>query len=455
MAEVALSKQKCSLEGNAPVPVREAAKLLGVSPRTIYRYVKDGLIEYFRVGQAIRIPEKSLEQFHHKGTLNKYPTGKEAAMPRKQNRPGRYLKSKIKVHDREIRPGVWGIDYLIDGKRVRKTIGSEEEAREAAAKLQRQLNSKGQREQYLRRQEFTVTDLIEKYRLEKLPLLKTKTRIKYAKILDRFQAHCGRRSLNELNREDIKNFLASLPERCCKKTKKRVPLSEATWNDHRMIVQGILNWAIQEEILDVNPGATIRKMKVPKRELRCLTADEVRRLLNTVKGTRFEVVVAISVFAGTRLAETLALNWEDITFSRGGKVGMIAVTKSVNDGTTKNLKHRHIPLHSQLEALLEPHHKDNGPICLNTRGSRMSIENMQRDIKLIYRKAGISGANIHCWRHTFAFLHLHAGASLSKVGHWLGHADPKTTQIYAHWVRDDQTINNLVLDLGEDTENCH
>lgn len=43
----------------------------------------------------------------------------------------------------------------------------------------------------------------------------------------------------------------------------------------------------------------------------------------------------------------------------------------------------------------------------------------------------VKRAAYHRLRHTFASRAVQAGVRLETVGAWLGHADPRTTQIYA------------------------
>lgn len=53
--------------------IREAAKLLKVSPSLVYRLVEEGNIPHLRVASAIRIPTQALEDFiqnHMHGGVN-------------------------------------------------------------------------------------------------------------------------------------------------------------------------------------------------------------------------------------------------------------------------------------------------------------------------------------------------------------------------------------------------
>jgi site-specific recombinase XerD len=61
-----------------------------------------------------------------------------------------------------------------------------------------------------------------------------------------------------------------------------------------------------------------------------------------------------------------------------------------------------------------------------------------REINDLYQAAGlrVPSAPWHCLRHSFASHFLMKGGSLVALSRLLGHADVKTTQIYAHLAPD-------------------
>ena len=59
----------------------------------------------------------------------------------------------------------------------------------------------------------------------------------------------------------------------------------------------------------------------------------------------------------------------------------------------------------------------------------------KRFVKAIER-AGVNPITFHELRHTFGTQMAAAGAPLRAIQEWLGHADAKTTEIYAHYAPD-------------------
>jgi site-specific recombinase XerD len=65
------------------------------------------------------------------------------------------------------------------------------------------------------------------------------------------------------------------------------------------------------------------------------------------------------------------------------------------------------------------------------------------------KKAGIKrDITFHCFRHTFATLQLTHGTDIYTVSKMLGHADMKTTQIYAQIVDEKKQAAANVIKLN-------
>jgi integrase len=88
-----------------------------------------------------------------------------------------------------------------------------------------------------------------------------------------------------------------------------------------------------------------------------------------------------------------------------------------------------------LAQLLRVHLGDRirGPLFSSSRGTRLSVRRIQSVVRDAARKAGIDHKRIspHTFRHTWATLARNAGLPLDTVQALLGHANPRTTEIYA------------------------
>ena len=59
-------------------------------------------------------------------------------------------------------------------------------------------------------------------------------------------------------------------------------------------------------------------------------------------------------------------------------------------------------------------------------------QNHKRSMRRAFNRADLEDCSLHTLRHTFASRLVQAGVSLYKVSQLLGHAEIRTTQIYAH-----------------------
>jgi integrase len=86
-------------------------------------------------------------------------------------------------------------------------------------------------------------------------------------------------------------------------------------------VHAILKQAMRDAVRDKhirdNPLEDVKAPKQERKEKHVLTPDELRRLLETVRGGRFEGVFYLCSLVGLRIGEALALRYEDVDLERG------------------------------------------------------------------------------------------------------------------------------------------
>ena len=182
-----------------------------------------------------------------------------------------------------------------------------------------------------------------------------------------------------------------------------------------------------------------------------LSADEVQRILGSVRLPHYRVCLTTIYAAGLRISEGVHLKGTQIDGSRmlihvqGGKGG----------------KDRYVPLSSQVLPLLRAHwltHRH--PVWLfPTRWSGhnptcpMAVEGLGRAFRAALAECGIQKpATVHTLRHSWATHLLEAGVNLRVIQTWLGHDSPSTTALYTHLTgkpeaQGTEVINQLLEDL--------
>lgn len=203
--------------------------------------------------------------------------------------------------------------------------------------------------------------------------------------------------------------------------------------------------------------------KVIKKEMRVLTKAEQEKLLiaitNTDEPYAFGIFLCLST--GIRIGELCALTWDNIDFTN--KLLKIRKTlqrlRTLDESDTKTKIYidtpksqasiRDIPLtDSMIDALIK--HKENMSskcglsivasnqyVITQKINSPVEPKTMQDYFKATVEYSGITKANFHSLRHTFATRALEAGIDFKTLSVLLGHSDINVTMNrYAHVLDD-------------------
>ena len=147
-------------------------------------------------------------------------------------------------------------------------------------------------------------------------------------------------------------------------------------------------------------------------------------------GVRDRAVLEVLYSTGIRLEELASLTIYDCDLTGG----MLRVNKG------KGAKDRVVPMGKHAVRLLKeyiarirPRSAGSRSLFLNRLGGPLSRQIVQLMVRTYARKAGIAKkVTPHVFRHTFATSLIKNGADVIAVQKMLGHASPKTTQIYTH-----------------------
>lgn len=246
----------------------------------------------------------------------------------------------------------------------------------------------------------------------------------YKKISD-FLDWSSIRSFNQITQQRIKDYL----NHCVEKK-----LSFLTINTIIQNLKTWLNYCVKNRHIFENPAANTKKFRVPQRDVRFLSKDEIRAILEAAqiktlyadsKPTLYPVI-ATGIYTGMRQQELFNLGWKDVDF----KQGLVRVINKAGF-TTKDKENRAIPFHKDLKTILRPLKRKDGR-CFD-------VTNQRRIFRRIKKAAKITGIGWHTFRHTFASHALMSGVPIATVSKWMGHADIKTTMIYSHLLKDHQS----------------
>ena len=159
---------------------------------------------------------------------------------------------------------------------------------------------------------------------------------------------------------------------------------------------------------------------------RCLTRDEVRRMLAGVANQKHRCILQLLYGAGLRVSEVLALKVTDID----------SESMLIHVRNSKGNKDRVVMLSEKLLHDLREYFKKYRPKDFLFEGQNMSgysAKSIQNIVKAAAQRAGINRrVTPHMLRHSFATHLIEAGTDIRHVQDLLGHQSLKTTEIYTH-----------------------
>lgn len=212
------------------------------------------------------------------------------------------------------------------------------------------------------------------------------------------------------------------------------------------IIHGTIHKALKQavtwDLVEKNAAERVTRPKTQPKEIRTLTKEEVGRLLQKVRGHRFEPVYVLAVTTGMRQGEILGLKWEDIDLESG----TLRVRRTLWKGKTSAPKTRNsvrsIPLGIRAVETLRDYRArcETGEVPLSewvfsTRnGTPINVHNLlNRSWYPLLEEMGLEKIPFHNLRHTCATLLLSADVHPKMVQSLLGHSSIEITlDTYSH-----------------------
>jgi integrase len=352
----------------------------------------------------------------------------------------------VKVRERPKGSGTWWIFIDHQGKRKAKRIGKDKKlAHEVARKVEAKLTlgdldiaqDKTQAPLFKDYSELWLNGYIKSLRRQS-------TFERYQDVLKRhINPTLGNRPIDEITRGEIRDLLLKL---------NRKGLSRSSICLIRDVIGGPLSFAVDEELIPLNPASGITKKLQLRRdrkiEIEPLNTEEVRLFLESSQTHALEhyPFFLCAFRTGMRLGELLGLQWGDVDWH--GK--FIRVSRSYKLGRmtpTKTGKIRRVDMSDHLVETLRNLHKIRKRQALKEglgevidtifhRASKPMEQNyIRRVFKRLLTKAGLREIRLHDVRHTYASLLLSDGASPVYVKEQLGHTSIQmTVDIYGHLI---------------------
>lgn len=275
--------------------------------------------------------------------------------------------------------------------------------------------------------------------------IKKATEYKYKSMLDtHILPELGSVPLREITATRINLYLAK------KMTHGRLDgkggLSASYVQTMALIMKAILTFAAENKMCG-HLQTKIYKPQMSARKLSVLTPEEQKIIDEAcLKDTdETKIGVLLSLYAGLRIGEVCALEWDDLDL----KERLLHVTKTVSrvqasetdkktdliiDHPKTPSSFRVIPLASWMVTVLqELKEKSRSGFVVSSGAGFVSPRTFDYRYRRILAEAGVRSVNFHTLRHTFATRCIESGIDVKSLSEILGHADASITlNTYVH-----------------------
>ena len=184
----------------------------------------------------------------------------------------------------------------------------------------------------------------------------------------------------------------------------------------RSTIRGFYAWAHRRGLMDENPAAYLRPIRVPAGRPRPVPEPLVRQVFANCVNDEQTLMVMLAAYAGLRVSEIAGLRTDAVT-GHGLRV------------TGKGGKTRIIPVHPTVAAPLAAHIRKQSGLWVfpsPVREGHVAYDYVYKRIKA----ALPPGFTPHQLRHRFATQAYRGSKDLRAVQELLGHSSPATTMRY-------------------------
>jgi integrase len=219
----------------------------------------------------------------------------------------------------------------------------------------------------------------------------------------------------------------------------------------RALLSIALGAAVNKDYIAINPVTKVRNPINKGKEMQPLTVEEVKRLLETYRGTYMSARLHIALLCGLRQGEALGLRWQDIDLEAGliqvrvqiqtinrkrDFIGLktdrsqrtVALTQSTIEALVS-----HEAIISELKVKAGSNWQEHNLLFPELDGTPKSSTIDYQDWRRALRLCGIKPRRLHDARHTAATLMYSQGVGIEVISRALGHSSSAiTSKLYVH-----------------------
>ena len=255
--------------------------------------------------------------------------------------------------------------------------------------------------------------------------------------------------IGQITKMDVRDWMVKM---------KKAGVGNATRNRALRLFSASMKYAVERDIVDINPCQGVKAATETKGQERYLTRAEFAKVLTELPTETDQLIAMTLAFTGMRWSELCGLHWQRVDLRSSQIIVAEAYLEATNQikPYPKSKKPRALPVVPGLHAALTGR-KVSGGTCevehmsgscrsqlvfTSAEGRPLRNSKWSRVWRNAVRDAGLDGVRIHDLRHSYASWLLQNGVQIAEVSKLLGHASITTTERYAHLA---ETASDSVL----------
>jgi integrase len=272
--------------------------------------------------------------------------------------------------------------------------------------------------------------------------LSPKTRERYDELVQhQIAPHLGDVKLQKLRPEHLEQWHSALIA---------TGISARTVGHAHRVLSVALKRALENGSVSRNVAAVRRPPAVEEREVEILSPDQVKAVLDSLRGHSLHPIASLALTTGMRRGELLALEWSDVDLDRA----VLRVERSLEE-TRAGLRlkppktkrgRRNIALPPEAVAMLREHRKMQMELRLalgrggqpmlvfsTIEGKHLKPNGLSRSWRQTCKAKKLPRVQFHALRHTHASTLIRAGVDVLTISRRLGHSKAAMTlDVYGH-----------------------
>lgn len=233
--------------------------------------------------------------------------------------------------------------------------------------------------------------------------------------------------------------------------KSKEGLGSNTILKHHSNIHRALNKALKLNLIPYNPADRVELPKKKKFEASTYNEQQIKELLNKVRGNQIEAAVTITSYLGLRRSEVLGLKWSSVDLEKKKMIIQTTVVRAkttiVKDTTKNKSSHRTLSIPDALndylinlkrkqeeqKKLFGNCYNENDWICKKDDGTPINPTTLSYYYQTLLTETGFPHIRFHDLRHSTASMLINAGCEIYEIKELLGHSQIATTvDIYGH-----------------------